>query len=125
MTVNIENVEKEIVSELKISKEEAKVFVSIVEKGKMDLEQISNISGSSIKEAKRIAESLITKGMIIEFSSSEYESLHPRFAITNRYKKRCQEDNITFKKNMKIDNIGKILERPYDHARTKYGHSTP
>ena len=125
MTVNIENVEKEIVSELKISKEEAKVFVSIVEKGKMDLEQISNISGSSIKEAKRIAESLITKGMIIEFSSSEYESLHPRFAITNRYKKRCQEDNITFKKNMKIDNIGKILERPYDHARTKYGHTIP
>ena len=118
MTVNIDNIEEELVSELKISVEEAKVFHSIVENGRMDAKKISNLLGYSVQEAKKIAESLINKGMIIEFTATEYESLHPRFAITNRYKKRCQEDNIVFKKNLKVDNIGKLLERPYDHART-------
>jgi hypothetical protein len=57
--------------------------------------------------------------MIIDITATEYEALHPMFAITNRYKRRCQEDNIAFKKNLKIDAIGKLLEPPYDHARTK------
>lgn len=118
MTVNIDNIEEELVSELKISEEEAKVFVLIVKNGMMDHQDISNLLGYSVQDAKKIAESLINKGMIIEFTATKYESLHPRFAITNRYKKRCQEDNIVFKKNLKVDNIGKLLERPYDHART-------
>jgi hypothetical protein len=57
--------------------------------------------------------------MIINISQLEYEALHPRFAISNRYRRRCQEDNIQFKKNLLIDNIGIILERPFEHARTK------
>jgi sugar-specific transcriptional regulator TrmB len=118
LTVNIDNIEEELVSELKISEEEAKVFVLIVKNGMMDPQHISNLLGYSVQDAKKIAESLIKKGMIIEFTATEYESLHPRFAITNRYKKRCQEDNIVFKKNLKVDNIGKLLERPYEHART-------
>jgi sugar-specific transcriptional regulator TrmB len=119
LSVNIHNIEQELVSELKISTEEAKVFVSIVEYGRMDPKKISNLLGYSVQDAKEIAESLLNKGMIINFTRTEYESLHPRFAITNRYKKRCQEDNIAFKKNLKVDNIGKFLEGSYDHARTK------
>ena len=119
LSVNIDNIEDELVSELRISAEEAKVFVSIVQNGRMDVRKISNLLGYSVQEAKKIAESLINKGMIIDITATEYESLHPRFAIANRYKKRCQEDNIAFKKNSKVDNMGKLLERHYDYARTK------
>lgn len=119
MTVDIEAIEEELVSELKISAKEVKVFLSIVEKGRMDTEKISNHIGCSAQEVKAIAESLINKGMIIDITATEYESLHPMFAITNRYKKRCQEDKIAFKKNLKVDNIGKLLEGRYYRARTK------
>jgi sugar-specific transcriptional regulator TrmB len=119
LTINIDNIEEELVSELKISAEEAKVFHSIVENGRMDAKKISSLLGCSVQEVETIAESLISNGMIIDITATEYESLHPMFAITNRYKKRCQEDSIAFKKNLKIDAIGKLLERPYDHARTK------
>jgi sugar-specific transcriptional regulator TrmB len=119
LTVNIDNIEEELVSELKISAEQAKVFHSIVENGRMDAKKISNLLGCSVQQAKTITESLISNGMIIDITPTEYEALHPMFAITNRYKRRCQEDNIAFKKNLKIDAIGKLLEPPYDHARTK------
>jgi predicted transcriptional regulator len=119
LTVNNDKIEEELVSELKISAGEAKVFHSIVENGRMDANKISNLLGCSVQEVETIAESLISNGMIIDITATEYESLHPMFAITNRYKKRCQEDSIAFKKNLKIDAIGKLLERPYDHARTK------
>ena len=91
MAVNLSNVELSIVSELKISEDEAKVFLA----------------------------SLVGRGMVIEITNTEFESLHPRFAITNRYRRRCQEDNVPFKKNLKIDNIGIVLEQPYEDARTK------
>ena len=119
MTVDIEAIEEELASELKISAKEVKVFLSIVEKGRMDTQKISNQIGCSAQEVKTLAESLINKGMIIDVTATEYESLHPMFAITNRYKKRCQEDKIAFKKNLKVDNIGKLLEGRYYRARTK------
>jgi hypothetical protein len=57
--------------------------------------------------------------MIISISQSEYESLHPRFAISNRYRRLCEEDNIPFGKKLLIDNIGIVLELPFEDARTK------
>lgn len=73
----------------------------------------------SEEEASKVANSLVEKGMIINISQSEYETLHPRFAISNRYRRRCEEDNVPFKKNLLIDNIGIVLERPFELARTK------
>jgi len=70
-------------------------------------------------EASKVAKSLVEKGMIINISQSEYESLHPRFAISNRYRRLCEENNIPFKKNLLIDNIGIVLEQPFEDARTK------
>jgi hypothetical protein len=57
--------------------------------------------------------------MIIEYSVNLYETFHPRFAIINRYKKICLENNIVFKKNLLIDNLAIVLEKPFDAARTK------
>jgi hypothetical protein len=66
-----------------------------------------------------VASSLVGKGMIINISQSEYESLHPRFAISNRYRRLCEEENIPYRKNLLIDNIGIVLEIPFEDARTK------
>jgi sugar-specific transcriptional regulator TrmB len=120
MSFNPSNMEQVIISELKISEDEAKVYIAIVKKGKMDPAKISSALGwSNEQRALTAAKSLVNRGMVIEISKTEFESLHPRFAITNRYRRRCEEESIPFKKNLKIDNIGIVLEKPYEDARTK------
>ena len=120
MAVNLSNVDQAIISELKISDDEAQVFIIIVKKGKMDPAKISGALGWGDEQRALIAaKSLVARGMVIDITKTEFESLHPRFAITNRYRRRCEEEGIPFKKNLKVDNIGILLERPYDDARTK------
>jgi predicted transcriptional regulator len=119
LSVNIKNVEEFLISELKLSKEESKTFLFLVKNGRKDVKKIAESLESSEQEASNVADSLVAQGMIINISRSEYESLHPRFAISNRYRRRCEEDNIPFGKNLLIDNIGIILERPFEDARTK------
>lgn len=119
MAVNLANVEQAIVEELKISAEEARAFVTIVKTGKMDAAKIAKALSCAEQRAHEIAVSLVGRGMVIEITKTEFESLHPRFAITNRYRRRCAEDGIPFKKNLRVDNIGIVLEKPYDDARTK------
>ena len=46
--------------------------------------------------------------------------MHPRFTAVNMYRKMCERENIDFKKNLIVDNIGIALEEPYDDVRTKY-----
>jgi sugar-specific transcriptional regulator TrmB len=112
--------EQVITSELKISEDEAKVYIAIVKTGKMGPAKISIALGWSDEQRALVAaKSLVDRGMVIEITDTEFESLHPRFAITNRYRRRCMEEGIPFKKNLKIDNIGIALERPYENARTK------
>jgi sugar-specific transcriptional regulator TrmB len=112
--------EQVIISELKISEDEAKVYIAIVKKGKMDAAKISGaLCWSDEQRALSTAKSLVNRGMVIEITKTEFESLHPRFAITNRYRRRCEEEHIPFKRNVKIDNIGIVLEKPYEDARTK------
>ncbi len=120
MAVNLSNVEQAIVSELRISEDEAKAFLAIVKRGKMDAAKLSNVLGwNDERRALAAAKSLVGRGMVIEITATEFESLHPRFAITNRYRRRCEQDGIPFKKNLKVDNIGIVLEKPYEDARTK------
>lgn len=120
MAVNLSNVEEAIISELKLSQDEARAFLAIIKNGKMDPARISSALGwNDNQRAILAAKSLIDKGMVIEITKTEFESLHPRFAITNRYRRRCDEDGIPFKKNLKVDNIGIVLEKPYEDARTK------
>jgi sugar-specific transcriptional regulator TrmB len=120
MTVNTLNIEQVIMSELQISEDEAKVYIAIVKKGKMDPAKISSALGwSEEQRALAAAKSLVNRGMVIEITKTEFESLHPRFAITNRYRRLCEEERKPFKRNLKIDNIGIVLEKPYEYARTK------
>ena len=41
-------------------------------------------------------------------------------AAVNMYRKMCERENIDFKKNSIVDNLGVALEDPYDDVRTKY-----
>lgn len=120
MSVNIDTVEENIVSELRLSPIQAKVYVLVVNKGKMTAGEIAKHLNISEDEANQAATSLIQNGGFIDITKTEFESMHPRFAVVNMYRRMCERENIVFKKNLLVDNISIILEKPYDDARTKY-----
>ncbi len=119
MSVNIDTVEEKLVSELRLSPLQAKVFVLIIKKGKMSANNITQHLGISDSEAQEAAKSLVELGGFINITKTEFESTHPRFAVVNMYRRMCLKENIPFKKNLLIDNISIVLEKPYDDARTK------
>jgi predicted transcriptional regulator len=119
MSVNLENVEEKLVSELRLSTLQAKVFVLIIKKGKMTAEIIAKNLDVSTSEALDAAKKLMDFGGFIDITKTEFESTHPRFAVVNMYRRMCQRENIQFKKNLLVDNISIVLEKPYDDARTK------
>ncbi len=119
MSVNLDTVEDKLVSEVRLSPLQAKVFVLVVKNGKMISETIASSLQISNDEATKTANELIELGGFIDFSKTEFEAMHPRFAVVNMYRRMCQRENIQFKKNLLVDNIAIVLERPYDDARTK------
>jgi predicted HTH transcriptional regulator len=119
MSVNLNTVEEKLVSEVRLDQLQAKTFVLIIKKGKMTAEAIAKDLGISTEEALDTAKKLIDLGGFIDITKTEFESTHPRFAVVNMYRRMCQRENIPFKKNLLVDNISIILEKPYDDARTK------
>ena len=85
----------------------------------MDGETIAKKLKISNEQASLISKQLIELGAFIEFSKTEFEAMHPRFTAVNMYRKMCERENIEFKRNKIVDNIGVALEKPYDDARTK------
>ena len=119
MSVSLDTVEEKLVSEVRLSPLQAKVFVLIIKKGKMTAEAIAKNLGISNAAALDAAKKLIDLGGFIDITKTEFESTHPRFAVVNMYRRMCQSENILFKKNILVDNISIVLEKPYDDARTK------
>ena len=119
MSVSLDTAEEKIVSELKLSPLQAKIFVLVIKNGKMTAEDISKKLQISNDEALANAKNLIDLGGFIDITKSEFESMHPRFAVVNMYRRMCTRENIQFKKNLLVDNIAIVLEKPYDDARTK------
>ena len=120
MSVNFDTVEDNLVSELRLSPIQSKVYVLVVKKGRMTAQEIAKHLNISEDEANQAATSLIQNGGFIDFTKTEFESMHPRFAVVNMYRRMCERENIIFKKNLLVDNISILLEKPYDDARTKY-----
>lgn len=120
MSVNLDTVEENIISELRLTPTQTRVYVLVVKKGKMSAKDISQNLGISEDEAHQAATSLIQNGGFIDITKTEFESMHPRFAVVNMYRRMCERENIPFKKNLLVDNISIVLEKPYDDARTKY-----
>ena len=111
--------EKDLVSEIKLTPLQAKVFLFITCNGKMNPTKISESLKISYDDALKTSKELMTLGAFIDITATEFEAMHPRFTAVNMYRKYCEKNNIEFKRNKVVDNIGVILERPYDDARTK------
>ena len=120
MTINFTQIEKNLISEIKLTILQSKIFLLVVTKGKMTADQISKNLEISLKDASEISKELIDLGAFIDMPNDEFEAMHPRFTAANMYRKMCTREEIEFKKNLTVDNIGVVLEKPYDDARTKY-----
>ena len=118
--MNYEKIKKDLISEIKLSENQARVFLLVVTKGKMSVSRISELSDMTVDEAKETSQKLVELGGFIDMPQTEYEAMHPRFTAVNMYRRMCERENIDFKKNLIVDNIGIALEEAYDDVRTKY-----
>ena len=117
--MNLDKIEHDLINEVKLNPTEAKTFLLITTKGKMSTTQIAQELGLALDDATKTAKNLVTLGGFIDMSETEFEAMHPRFTAVNMYRKMCSRENIEFKKNLIVDNIGVALEIYYDRARTK------
>ena len=118
--MNYEKIKNDLISEIKLTKNQANVFLLVVLGGKMSVSEIARLSDITVDEARKTSEKLVELGGFIDMPETEYEALHPRFTAVNMYRRMCERENIDFKKNSVVDNIGIALEEPYDDVRTKY-----
>ncbi len=117
--MDLEQVEKELISEIQLTDIQAKVFLLLVTKGKMTYQKISEMLKITNDEALAAAKDLVGSGGFIEMSETEFETMHPRFTAVNMYRRMCERNNKKFSRNITVDNIGIALEKPYEDARTK------
>ena len=118
--MDITQITQTLVSEIKLSEIQAKIFLHVVINGKMNTSQISKDLNITIDEAAQNSKKLMELGGFIDMPNEEFEAMHPRFTAGNMYRKMCEREQKEFKKNLDVDNIGVALERAYDDARTKY-----
>lgn len=112
-------IENDLISEIKLNPLQAKVFLLVTCSGKMSPSVIAEKLKISTDDALKIANDLMALGAFIDISDTEFEAMHPRFTAVNMYRKMCSRENLEFKRNKIVDNIGVILEKCYDDARTK------
>ena len=118
--MNPKQIEDALISEIRLTSVQAKIFLEIVLNGKMTSKQVGEKLGITYTMANENLQKLIQFGGLIDYTETEFEALHPRFASVNMYRKMCERENLEFKKNDLVDNIGIVLENSYDDVRTKY-----
>jgi predicted transcriptional regulator len=106
-------------SVLGLDPNESQLYLLVVYSGKMTVSKIAEACNWNPQKARLYSLMLKEKGMFIEIEDDEFESLHPRFALSNRYKRRCKELGIQYGRNDKVDSLAIYLEKYYDLARTK------
>ena len=122
MSGDFSQIENLLVSEIRLSSIQARIFLLVVTHGRMNAENIAKQLEIGTDEASDNSKKLMELGGFIDMPESEFEAMHPRFTAVNMYRKMCEREQIEFKKNLKVDNIGVVLEKPYDDARTKYNN---
>ena len=118
--MNYEKIKNDLISEIRLTQSQAEVFLLVTLEGKMPASQISKSLKISVEDALETSQKLVELGGFIDMSETEFEAMHPRFTAVNMYRRMCERENINFKKNSIVDNLGVVLEDPYDDARTKY-----
>ena len=121
---SLTRIRNDLISEIRLTKNQADVFLLVTIEGKMEVDQIAKILEISTVDALETSQKLVKLGGFIDMSKTEYEAMHPRFTAVNMYRRMCERENIDFKKNLVVDNIGIALEDVYDDARTKYNKKT-
>lgn len=112
-------IENDLISEIDLNPIQAKIYLLVTCYGKMSSATISEKLKISLDSAQKTATQLMALGAFIDISETEFEAMHPRFTAVNMYRRMCERKNIEFKRNKIVDNIGVILEKFYDDARTK------
>ena len=118
--MNYEKIKNDLIFEVRLTQSQAEVFLLVTLGGKMPASQISKSLKISVEAALETSQKLVELGGFIDMPETEFEAMHPRFTAVNMYRRMCERENIDFKKNLVVDNIGIALEEPYDDARTKY-----
>ena len=118
-TMSFSGIENDLVSQIRLEPIQAKVYLLVTCYGKMTPETIAEKLKLSLDETKKASKDLMALGAFIDISETEFEAMHPRFTAVNMYRKMCEREKIEFKQNKTVDNIGVILEKSYDDARTK------
>ena len=96
--------------QLQMNELETDIFLALMKSEKTTSLGFQENTNLTVDQIIEISKSLEKKGMVIEVNKNEFRALHPRFAIVNRYRRICQANNILFKKNTLIDNLGIMLE---------------
>jgi len=118
--MNYEKIKNDLISEIRLTQSQAEVFLLVTLEGKMPASQISKSLEISVEDALETSQKLVELGGFIDMPETEFEAMHPRFTAVNMYRRMCERENIDFKKNSIVDNLGIALEEPYDDVRTKY-----
>jgi len=118
--MNYEKIKNDLISEVRLTQSQAEVFLLVTLGGKMSASQISESLKISVENALETSQKLVELGGFIDMPETEFEAMHPRFTAVNMYRKMCERENIDFRKNSIVDNLGIALEEPYDDVRTKY-----
>lgn len=117
--MDLSKIESVLISEIQLEPIQAKAFLFVTCTGKMTVEKIASYLNISNELAFTTAKQLVELGAFIEISKNEFEAMHPRFTAVNMYRRMCERTKIIFKRNKIVDNIGIVLEKMYDDARTK------
>ena len=118
--MKLSEITQTLISEIKLTEIQAKIFLHVVLHGQMNPSKISDELNISLDDTTVNCKKLVELGGFIDMSNDEFEAMHPRFTAVNMYRKMCEREQKEFKKNLEIDNIGVALEVSYDDARTKY-----
>ena len=108
---HINQLKKNLTEDLGLCEDEAEIFLAMIKSEKTSSSSFKIHPKFTKEKTIGICKNLEQKGMVIEINKNEFQVLHPRFAIVNRYRRMCEEKNVQFKKNIKIDNIGIMLEK--------------
>ncbi len=119
LTVEISQIENALISEIKLTPSQASVYLLVTCNGKMSVKMISDKLSMPVKDASQAANDLMKAGAFISITETEFEAMHPRFTAVNMYRRMCSRENLEFKPNKIVDNIGVFLEKFFDDARTK------
>jgi len=118
-SLDLQKIENDLITEVKLSPIQAKIFLYITIHGKKTVPELANEFSIPESDALDISNSLVSIGSLIDLSKTEFEAMHPRFTAVNMYRRMCEREKIEFKRNKIVDNIGVVLEKSYDNARTK------